>query len=173
MCEDDQGGFRRQRLRRRHQTLLQRQPPSLLLLPVVPAKREEVNHGHTSLKSRALIKKTLMLAQERVRRQALKLNKFERWLQRGSGLMKVRGRSVTRKTVFLVTLVLSTAGLFGPAPSKSIELNQDFLKYRLRAPYVSNLTHTLFKFKTLGLQKRRMYSFMFRLFKTRLPDTSR
>ena len=102
-----------------------------------------MNHGHTSLKSRALIKKTLMLAQERVRRQALKLNMFERWLQRGSGLMKVRGRSVTRKTVFLVTLVLSTAGLFGPAPSKSIELNQEFLKYRLRAPYVSNLTHTI------------------------------
>ncbi|MDH5532612.1 MAG: transglutaminase-like domain-containing protein [Candidatus Bathyarchaeota archaeon] len=57
--------------------------------------------------------------------------------------MRVRGQVVTRKTVLLITLVLSTAWLLGPAPSKSIELNQEFLKYRLRAPYVSNLTHTI------------------------------
>jgi len=90
-----------------------------------------------------LIKKTLILAQERVRRQALKLDMFEQWLQRGSGLMKVRGRLVTRKNVFLITLFLSTAWLLEPAQSKSIELNQEFLKYRLRAPYVSNLTYTI------------------------------
>jgi len=90
-----------------------------------------------------LIKKTLILAQERVRRQALKLDMFEQWLQRGSGLMKVRGRLVTRKKVLLVALFLSTAWLLGPAQSKSIELNQEFLKYRLRAPHVSNLTYTI------------------------------
>jgi len=61
----------------------------------------------------------------------------------GSGLMEMRGRLVIQKNVLLVTLVLSTVWLFGPAPSKSIELNQEFLKYRLRAPYVSNVTHTI------------------------------
>ncbi|UCE15541.1 MAG: hypothetical protein JSV12_06615 [Candidatus Bathyarchaeota archaeon] len=55
----------------------------------------------------------------------------------------MHGQLVTRKTVLLVTLVLSTAWIFGPVPSKSIELNQEFLKYRLRAPIVSNLTHTV------------------------------
>ncbi len=57
--------------------------------------------------------------------------------------MKVRGRLVTRKTVLLVTLFLSTALLLRLAPFNSIELKQDFLKYKLRAPYVSNLTHII------------------------------
>jgi len=57
--------------------------------------------------------------------------------------MKACGRLVTRKTFLLVILVFGTVWLFEPAPSKSIELNDEFLKYKLRAPCVSNLTHTI------------------------------
>lgn len=59
--------------------------------------------------------------------------------------MKACDRWATRKTVLLLTLILSISAtwLFGFASVKPIGLNQDFLKYRLRAPYVANFTHTI------------------------------
>lgn len=59
--------------------------------------------------------------------------------------MRACDRWVTRKTVFLLTIIfsLSTTGLFGFASVKPVELNQDCLKYRLRTPYVANFTHII------------------------------
>jgi transglutaminase-like putative cysteine protease len=59
--------------------------------------------------------------------------------------MKKRYHRVTRKTILLLTLILSlsTTWLSGFALVNPIELNQDFLKYKLRAPYVANFTHTI------------------------------
>jgi len=59
--------------------------------------------------------------------------------------MKSYNRRITRKTILLLTLILSlsTTWLSGFASVNPIELNQDFLKYKLRAPYVANFTHTI------------------------------
>jgi len=68
--------------------------------------------------------------------------------------MRACNRWITRKTILLLTLTLSlsTTWLFEFASVKPVGLNQDFLKYRLRTPYVANFTHTI-QIQNLGPSK--------------------
>jgi len=68
--------------------------------------------------------------------------------------MRAYDRWVTRKTILLLilSLSLSITWLFGFTSVKTVGLNQDFLKYRLRTPYVTNFTHTI-QIQNLGPSK--------------------